>query len=288
MRSSSLSLSGRPLVLGLTASFILAAAATAQDPEPRVEQDRENCICFDEAPGEGVFGSYFTGNRARIGVLLGDDVEVDGRAGVEVEDVTAGGPAEDAGLEAGDIITALDGRALGDEPADGLVDAMGDVEPGDTVTVTYYRDGDRRTAEVATESGFAMSFVRGGDRDFDLRVAPRVMDLGRLREGATGLRVMTPGALVRRAWPGDLELVELNPGLGEYFGTAEGVLVVEVGEDSGLGLRAGDVILAIDGRDVRDAAHVRAIIDSYREDETITFRVVRQDRTLEVEGTIDD
>lgn len=288
MRFPRLDLPGRPLALGLAASFFLVAAATAQDPEARSERERENCICFDQAPGEGMFGSFFRGNRARIGVLLGDAADIDGRTGVQVEEVTSGGPAEDAGLQAGDIITALGGRELGDEPADGLVDAMGEVEPGDTVTVTYYRDGDRRTADVATESGFAMSFVRGGDNDFDIRVTPRVMDLGRLREGAGELRVMTPGALVRRGWPGDLELVELNPALGEYFGTAEGVLVVEVEDGSDLRLRPGDVILAIDGRDVRDAAHVRAILDSYREDETITFRVVRQDRTLEVEGTIGD
>ncbi|HSG47732.1 MAG TPA: PDZ domain-containing protein, partial [Longimicrobiales bacterium] len=58
-----------------------------------------------------------------------------------------------------------------------------------------------------------------------------------------------------------VEFVELNPGLAEYFEASEGgVLVTEVSEESALGLRAGDVLLAIDGRDVRDPAHVRRVL----------------------------
>lgn len=81
-----------------------------------------------------------------------------------------------------------------------------------------------------------------------------------------------------------LELRELNEGLGGYFGTTEGVLVLSVGEDSELGIEPGDVILAIGGRDVDDPSDVRRILGSYDEDEEIELSVRRADRVITVSG----
>lgn len=80
------------------------------------------------------------------------------------------------------------------------------------------------------------------------------------------------------------ELVELNPELGEYFGTDKGVLVTRVAEDSPLGLRAGDVLLAIGGRAVSDVEDVRRILASYTADEDIRLRVRRKGSEQEVLG----
>lgn len=79
--------------------------------------------------------------------------------------------------------------------------------------------------------------------------------------------------------------VDLNPELGEYFGARSGVLVTDVAEGTTLGLRAGDVIVAIGGREVEDADHARRILSSYRTDEEITFRVLRRQEEIEVTGT---
>lgn len=81
-----------------------------------------------------------------------------------------------------------------------------------------------------------------------------------------------------------LELTAVNPELGEYFGVDSGLLVTEVREESTLGLQPGDVLLAIDGRAVEDVAHARRILQSYRPDEDLTLRVVRQGETMEVMG----
>jgi C-terminal processing protease CtpA/Prc len=81
-----------------------------------------------------------------------------------------------------------------------------------------------------------------------------------------------------------LELRELNEGLGGYFGTTEGVLVLSVGEDSEWGIEAGDVILSVGGRDVEDPADVRRILGSYEDDEEIEFSVRRADRVITVTG----
>ncbi|HSR42689.1 MAG TPA: PDZ domain-containing protein, partial [Longimicrobiales bacterium] len=81
-----------------------------------------------------------------------------------------------------------------------------------------------------------------------------------------------------------LELTEVNPELGEYFGTDEGLLVTEVREGSTLGLRAGDVLLAVDGREVEDVGHARRILQSYRPDEELTLRIMRSGEAMEVTG----
>lgn len=81
-----------------------------------------------------------------------------------------------------------------------------------------------------------------------------------------------------------VEFIELNEGLGEYFGTDEGVLVSEVAEESSLGLRAGDVLLAIDGREVRSPEHALRILNSYEADEDVRLRVMRKGAETEVLG----
>ena len=267
----------------LLAAAVAPAGASAQDPEPG---ERE-CLCVDEIGVRAPDVRFFHVNRARIGVLLGEPEEVDDRMGVRVEEVTTGGPADRAGLRAGDVIIALDGRDLGDPPAPALIDAMRDVEPGDTVRVTFHREGERRSLPVVAARAEGMAFFGEG--------APRPpVALERLREPGFRFRMapdapVPPGAgsvrVYRNLLRAGVDLVALNPRLGEYFGADEGVLVVDVDDDSPLGLVPGDVILSIDGRSVRDPAHARAILGSYRGDEEIDFVIVRDRRRMEISGT---
>jgi hypothetical protein len=266
----------RALRLMIPAALLLAAPAAAQqEVEPR---DRE-CTCIEDMAGHTGNAFSLLGSRARLGVMLGEVTRADGRFGVVLEEVTDGSPAMRAGLRDGDVVVALDGEDLGEDAADDIVAHMGRVEPGDTVEVAYVRDGTARTARVVAEAGGSWTFLRGpGEwtQGQTGRIAPRAFrfDLG---EG--------PGqAFVLRSGMSGLDLAEVNPELGRYFGTDRGVLVVDVDEDSTLGLRAGDVILSIDGREPRDAGHARSIIASYRDDEPITFRVVRDRREQDVQG----
>jgi putative serine protease PepD len=64
--------------------------------------------------------------------------------GAKVGDVTAGGPAADAGLQSGDVITAIDGKNVADSTQ--LVVAIRDKAVGDKVELTVDRDG--RTQQV--------------------------------------------------------------------------------------------------------------------------------------------
>jgi len=98
----------------------------------------------------------------------------------------------------------------------------------------------------------------------------------------------TPGFLVgfSHRCVGGLQLLDLKPGLADYFGTASGVLVADVHEDSKLGLQPGDVILAVGDREITDPDRVRRILSSYAADETVTLRVMRQKREMTVTGTL--
>lgn len=64
--------------------------------------------------------------------------------------VRAKGPADDAGLKAGDVVTALDGVQI--SPKNPLADAIADYDPGDTVTVTVLR------ARTAKEEDLEVTF----------------------------------------------------------------------------------------------------------------------------------
>ncbi|MFE9504231.1 S1C family serine protease [Streptomyces anthocyanicus] len=64
--------------------------------------------------------------------------------------VEKGGPADDAGLKPGDVITKLDDRVIDSGPT--LIGEIWTHKPGDEVTVTYERGGKQHTAEVTLGS----------------------------------------------------------------------------------------------------------------------------------------
>ena len=82
--------------------------------------------------------------RAYLGVT---SQAVDGTPGATLVDVGPGTPAAGAGLQAGDVIVALDGTPIANP--DDLSEAIGTKKPGDRVTVTYNRNGARRTAQLS-------------------------------------------------------------------------------------------------------------------------------------------
>jgi putative serine protease PepD len=66
--------------------------------------------------------------------------------GAQVQQATAGGPAQRAGLEPGDVVTRVDGEDVQDP--DDVATAIEDDAPGDEIDVTVRRGGDERTVTV--------------------------------------------------------------------------------------------------------------------------------------------
>jgi putative serine protease PepD len=67
-------------------------------------------------------------------------------SGARIDDATPGGPAERAGLQAGDVVTKVDGKAI-TSPAD-VAAAIADDAPGDKVEVQVQRGGSKQSIEV--------------------------------------------------------------------------------------------------------------------------------------------
>ncbi len=91
------------------------------------------------------------GDRAVIGVLLGES----SNRGVELAGVSPGGPAEEAGLRKGDVITSIRETDLtdldGDEARDALMQTMADVKPGEEIRIGFSRNGKSDSLMVKAE-----------------------------------------------------------------------------------------------------------------------------------------
>lgn len=83
------------------------------------------------------------------------------------------------------------------------------------------------------------------------------------------------------------EIREIEAELGSYFDVDGGLLVVDAAVDNPLGLEAGDVILAIGGREISSFRRLRRLITSYEAGESITLTVMRDGSEVELEGTLD-
>lgn len=278
-------LTGPRAALSLVSALSLGGAAL-----PLAAQD-------DDSAGRVRVYTTMT-DRPRIGVMVDSrpNAETD-RWGARISDVTPDGPAAKAGLKAGDVITKFNGTSLGglksdeeDEsgPGSKLVELARALDAGDTVQVEYRRDGQGKRATLVAEDL--------GSRSFTMRVPGVQLDRLPMRERMPMIPFPDGGAYKFEAGPGGnfrvftdgfasasgLKLAELNPDLGEYFGTREGVLVLEAPQDSNSALRAGDVILSIDGRAVKTDEQAQRIFRSYTDGETAKLEVMRKQRKLTV------
>ncbi len=88
-----------------------------------------------------------------LGVELQAASSYSATAGAQIADVVAGGPAEAAGLQAGDVITAVNGHQI--SSADDLSSALSGDRPGEQVSVTWTSsaDGQSHTATITLATG---------------------------------------------------------------------------------------------------------------------------------------
>ncbi|HTO74275.1 MAG TPA: PDZ domain-containing protein [Gemmatimonadales bacterium] len=238
----------------------------------------------------------FAYGRPRLGVVV--DVNADSardKVGARIKEVTPGGPADKAGLKSGDIVTRFNGKSLAgvksdddgmSGPGQRLIELAHDLDSGDTVKVEYRRGSETKTVTlVASDVGRGdmartYRFDNPGMNGFAYRM-PAMGEMPRIMLDRPG----GPDFFRMRMRGAGLNLIDLNPDLGEYFGTKEGVLVVSTPEDSVVPLKAGDVILALDGRKPRSSGHAQRILDSYEPGETIKADIMRKQKRVSVSWT---
>jgi C-terminal processing protease CtpA/Prc len=220
-------------------------------------------------------------DRARLGVVLRSDADPKTDAiGAYIQALTPGSPAEEAGLRPGDIITKFNGQSLaggkGEEdedrsaPAARLAELAHSLKDGDKVALEYKR-GDT----TATTTLVARRLL--GPRIKILGPPEGVIEIPDVDIPDIDVDVSTLG----HPWR-DVDLVAMNPELGEYFGTSDGILVVRVPKDDPLKLKGGDVILKIGSRSPTSPTQAMRILRTYEAGENVALEVLRKHQKITI------
>ena len=297
----------KPTLLALALCACFGSAYAGDTPKPDAEAARQQ---LDKARAElhdltrriaelsaqlgdhgpRAFAFEFAGEprRALIGVVLAPDEH-----GAKIAAVTPGGPAAKAGLKAGDLIVAVNGKTMGKSSAavDAVRDTIGALEAGAEVALRYQRDGKTLDAKLVAERREPGDWVGMLDlppmaphakieglprieRDVRVIVDGAMDGMPKMRQFKMGpmgehLRFLGDGGL-------DLNLTTLNAALGKYFGTDQGVLVLENEGEKLPQIKAGDVIQIIDGKPVDSVPDAMRQLTAKEPGQMLNVEVLRE------------
>jgi len=199
-------------------------------------------------------------------------------SGVLVTKVIDDSPADEAGLEDGDIIFSFDGKKV-EDPAE-LASLVSKRKPGDKVKIVFYRDGKKINTEVELgERPWNVSELDWDDIGKCARdIAIRAGNLGRYASRYLKDVFIFRGKL-------GMEVHDLNSDLAKALGLKKprGVLVLDVDDDSPVyeaGVRAGDVVVGVNGEEVEDVDDLVDIIGDmdFEKGDVVKLKVVRRGR----------
>ena len=196
--------------------------------------------------------------RGYLGVLIQDvtpalakEFKLKETQGVLIGDVTAGSPADKAGLKSGDVVLAFNNKPALDSRQ--LKLAVAQIQPGKTVPVKVVREGSTKTIEVAIkELPGKDRLAKAGTED--------ASDTGTLN----GVGVGDLSNQIRRQM--------------DIPGNVRGAVVTEVNPDSAAyeaGWKPGDVILEINRQPVKNAEEAVRLTENPK-DKTTLLKVWRQ------------
>ncbi|MFQ6091222.1 MAG: DegQ family serine endoprotease [bacterium] len=194
----------------------------------------------------GFLGIWFQPLDPDLIEAKGLDIE----KGVLVTEVMKGGPAEEAGIEPGDVIVAFDGKEI--ESGSQFQFMVAGAKPGEVAELEVIRDGRHKTVRVKL-----------GQREFEEIVQGET-------EG-------------EEPWLG-LEVENVNGSFARQYDIDEdaGVVVIKVKPGSPAddkGIRAGDVILEVNSEAIKDLKHYRRVAKKLKDrKKPILFLVKRGER----------
>jgi serine protease Do len=195
--------------------------------------------------------------RGRIGVTIdqvtkevAESIGLGKPTGAMVRSVEAGGPAEKAGVEAGDIITKVDGRAV--EKSADLPRIVGGVKPGAKAVLQVFRRGASRELSVTVVEFEPEKTARAGERE-------------------TAKPQAVPGSL-------GLAVADLSDAQHKELKIKGGVRVDAVdGTAARAGMREGDLLLSLDNTEVTSAKQFEALVAKLDKSKPVTVLVRRAD-----------
>jgi C-terminal processing protease CtpA/Prc len=229
-----------------------------------------------------------------VGAGIGANLR-DADAGALVIGVTPGGPAAQAGILSGDVISAIAGNptAGGQQlPVEIVITTLAEAEGGAPIGIDVLRAGEAMTFEVTPQSlpryaRFIRGLPSGDDFEWVMPALPD-FDFAAIRNVARDVTsYLDLSELFASRWQ-DMELVVLTEELGSYFGTDSGLLVVRSPGRDEIDLSDGDVILSISGREPTSPEHAMKILASFVPGEQLELEIMRRQRRQSVEFTIPD
>jgi len=226
----------------------------------------------------------------RLGIDVRDADAKDAAGGVIVEDVQSDSPAEKGGIKRGDTIVEFDGERV--RSVSQLQRLVRETPEGRTVRATVVRDGQRVTVSVTPERQRSSFYYDGDDR---MRIFPTPpVPPTPPAPPARALRLPSFDgfeAFTLRSRDARLGIVTdtLGDQLEEYFGVKGGVLVRSVIENSPAakaGVKAGDVVVSVNGHNVDDPNDVSEELNRGSTDD-FTLDIVRDRKPQTVKGKLD-
>jgi serine protease Do len=262
----------------LLIGFVVVVTGEAQTPAPGAKSDSRT------------FSLFFDGEGAYLGVQT-EEVTRDNFAkyglhevrGVAIEKVIEGSPAEKAGLQSGDVIVRLNDEEI--TSVRKLTRLLGEISPDHSVKLTVVRTGGEREVTATLGKRPTPRFAEGAFSNMpgvpfpplaQFPPFPRTDRLPRLERtlppGAPGESLVWSFGSGRRIGVG---VTTLSKQLSEFFGVAGGVMINEVRADSPAakaGLKAGDIIVEADGKELKNEGElIRAIQEKKEGDISLTI-----------------
>ncbi|MGD0425986.1 MAG: PDZ domain-containing protein [Candidatus Acidiferrales bacterium] len=238
-----------------------------------------------EVQGSGVFVSSDEDGGGWLGVEIGEvtaekakELKLTAERGVVVMDVEPDGPAAKVGLKENDVITQYDGQVV-----EGTVQfrrLVRETPTGRPVALVISRNGATQdiSVELGERSAFFEKRLKGKMRDFD-----NAFSFSMPNQDFT---LAIPPVDARMPSLG-INAEDLSGQLGTYFGVPDGsgILIREVRSGTAAdkaGLKAGDVIVKVDGKPVRTLADLRAELRGKSDQKTVALGIIRKSAEMGV------
>jgi len=253
----------------------------------------------DDAQGRRPDVMVLDSRGAQLGVMVSDPDSKTSNAGVRIDDVNPDSPADKAGIKPGDVVVEYDGERV--RSARQFTRLVQETPEGRAVPIALLRDGKRQTVTATPESGrMTWNFDRepgAGSREPEMREFFRGMpnfDFEFRDRSPRRFEYRVPDGVFRFPEPGSriptsrgrlgVSVQSITPELAEFFGAKNGgALVSSVTADSAAqkaGVKAGDVIVSINGRRVGDADDLLRELEDIEGDATIGVLRDRKEMTL--------
>ncbi len=208
--------------------------------------------------------------------------------GAVVISVDRDSPAAKAGIREKDVILTYEG-----EKVEGVAQfrrLVRETPPGRQIQVGVSRDGNVQSLQVSIASRQEQFSKHGGDWGGNMPSMPsmpNVTTLPNMPDMDENYLYITPNAFVGRTPMLGISAEDLTGQLGTYFGTpnGEGVLVRDVKAGSAAekaGLKAGDVIVKLDDKDVRNLRDLRTELRDKSDQKSVQVGVLRKGSSMNV------